>query len=59
MAFIGGIKFRYTVKQMNKIKHLYKSVNDENGAIKSNSSSPEIFTVNKKTPSGLFQPCYP
>lgn len=50
MSFIDGLKSKYTAKRMNKIKQLYMSVNNENGAIKSNSSSPEIFAVNKETP---------
>ncbi len=43
------MKSKYTAKRMNNIKQLYRSVNDERGAIKSNSSSPKIFAVNKKT----------
>jgi len=35
---------------MNKIKQLEMSVNNENGAIKSNHLSPEMVSVNKKTP---------
>ncbi len=50
MSFVDGLKSRYIAKRMNKIKQLYNSVNGEKGAIKSNSSSPEIFAVNKKTP---------
>lgn len=49
MSFIEELKLKYTAKRMNKIKMLYKSANNEIGAIKSNSSSPEIFQVNKKT----------
>ncbi len=49
MSFIENVKSKYTAKRMNNIKQLYMSVNNERGAIKSNSSSPEIFAVNKKT----------
>lgn len=49
MSFIENVKSKYTAKRMNNIKQLYRSVNNKKGAIKSNSSSPEIFSVNKKT----------
>ena len=49
MNFIENIKSKYTAKRMNNIKQLYRSVNNERGAVKSNSFSPEIFAVNKKT----------
>jgi len=50
MSFIDELKSKYTKKRLNKIKQLEMSVNNEKGAIKSNDSSPEIFSVNKKTP---------
>ena len=50
MSFINELKTNYTKKRINKIKQLYMGVNNEKGAIKSDSSSPEIFAVNKKTP---------
>lgn len=50
MRFIDEIKSKYTAKRVNKIKNLYRGANNEKGAIRSNSSSPEIFSVNKKTP---------
>lgn len=50
MNFISGLKSNYTNKRMNKIRQLERSVNNIRGAIKSNYSSPEMVSVNKKTP---------
>ncbi|MGF7117791.1 4Fe-4S binding protein [Methanobacterium oryzae] len=48
MSFISQLKSNYTEKRANKIKELEMSVNNENGAIKSNDLSPEIISVEKK-----------
>jgi ferredoxin len=50
MSFISELRTNYTNKRLNKIKQLEMSVNNEMGAIKSNYASPEIVSVNKKTP---------
>lgn len=50
MSFVSKLKSNYTNKRVNKIKKLEMSVNNKNGAIKSNYSSPEIISVEKKTP---------
>jgi epoxyqueuosine reductase QueG len=50
VSFISELKSNYTNKRINKIKQLEVSVNNKNGAIKSNYSSPEMVSVNKKTP---------
>ena len=50
MSFISELKTNYTNKRMEKIKQLEKSISNEKGAIKSNNYSPEIVSVNKKTP---------
>ena len=48
MSFVSELKSNYTKKRMNKIKQLEMSVNNEIGAIKSNYTSPELVSVEKK-----------
>lgn len=50
MSFVSKLKSNFTNKHMNKIKQLEMSVNNEKEAIKSNYSSPEMISVEKKTP---------
>lgn len=54
MSFISELKTNYTKRRINKIKKLETSINNEKGAIKSSFSSPEIVSVNKKTPLRSF-----
>jgi ferredoxin len=49
MIFVDELKSKYTNKRLNKIKQFEMSIINEEGAIKANNLSPEIFSVNKKT----------
>jgi len=47
---LSEIKSKFTNYQLNKMKKLEMSLNDNKNAIKANYSSPEMVSVNKKIP---------